>query len=78
MGGWALGGSQKNEINAILTDTEKLTISQDKLKQAGAELGRAQVKVDDVVVVVVDVVVKAMVNVEFQLLFRVGGWWVVG
>ena len=48
------------------------------LKQAGAELGQAQVKVDDIVVVVVEVVVKAMVNVEFQLLFRVGGWWVVG
>ena len=51
-------------------------------KQAGAELGQAQVKLDDIVVVVLEVVVKAMVEVEFQLLFRVGGWvgggWVVG
>ena len=46
-------------------------------EQAGAELGQAQVKLSDIVLVVV--VVKAMVEVEFQLLFRVGGgWWVVG
>ena len=47
-----------------------------ELKQAGAELGQAQVKLDDIVVVVLEVVVKAMVEVEFQLLllFRVGGW----
>ena len=38
-------------------------------EQAGAELGQAQVKLDDIVVVVV----KAMVEVEDQLLFRVGG-----
>ena len=43
-------------------------------KQAGAELGQAQVKLDDIVVIVVEVVVKAMVEVEVQLLFRVGGW----
>ena len=43
-------------------------------KPAGAELGQAQAKLDDVVVV--EVVVKAMVEVEFQLLFRVGGGWV--
>ena len=39
------------------------------MKQAGAELGQAQVKLDDIVVVVV----KAMVEVEVQLLFWVGG-----
>ena len=44
------------------------------VKQAGAELGQAQVKLDDIVVIVVQVVVKAMVEVEVQLLFRVGGW----
>ena len=33
-------------------------------KQAGAELGQAQVKLDDMVVIVVDGVVKAMVEVE--------------
>ena len=42
---------------------------------AGAELGQAQVKLDDIVVVVLEVVVKAMVEVEFQLLFRVDGGW---
>ena len=51
---------------------------ENKRKQAGAELGQAQVKLDDIVVVVVEVVVKAMVEVEVQLLFRVGGGWVVG
>ena len=40
-------------------------------KQAGAELGQAQVKLEDIVVAVV----KAMVEVEVQLLFRVGGGW---
>ena len=43
-------------------------------KQAGTELGQAQVKLDDIVVFVV----KAMVEVEVHLLFRVGGWLVVG
>ena len=38
--------------------------------QAGAELDQAQVKLDDVVVVVVEVVVKAMVGIEVQLIFR--------
>ena len=38
-------------------------------KQAWAELGQALVKLDDILVVVV----KAMVKVEVQLLFRVGG-----
>ena len=47
-------------------------------KQAGAELGQAQVKLDDIVVIIVEVVVKEMVEVEFQLLFRLGGWWGVG
>ena len=47
-------------------------------RQAGAELCQAQVKLDDIVVIVVEVVVKAMVEVEVQLLFRVGGGWVVG
>ena len=43
-------------------------------KQAGAELGQAQVTLDDIVIIVVEVVVKAMIEVEVQLLFRVGGW----
>ena len=42
-------------------------------EQEGAELGQAQVKLDDIVVIVVEVVVTAMVEVEVQLLFRVGG-----
>ena len=42
-------------------------------EQAGAELGQAQVKLDDIVVIVVEAVVKAMVKVEIQLLLRVGG-----
>ena len=41
---------------------------------AGAELGQAQDKLDDIVVVEVEVVVKAMAKVEVRLLFRVGGW----
>ena len=36
-------------------------------EQAGAELGQAQVKLNDIVVVVVEVVVKTMVEVEVQL-----------
>ena len=44
------------------------------MKQAGAELGQAQVKLDVIVVIVVEVIVKATVVVEVQLLFRVGGW----
>ena len=36
------------------------------IKLAGAELGQAQVKLYDIV--------KAVVEVEVQLLFRVGGW----
>ena len=47
------------------------------MKQTGAELGQAQVKLDDIVVIVVEVVVKAISKVEVQLLFRVGGGWVV-
>ena len=43
-------------------------------KQAGAELGQAQVKLDDIVVIVVEVVVKVMVEVEVQLLFGLGQW----
>ena len=35
-----------------------------KQKQAGAELGQAQVRLDDMVEVVIDVVVKAVVKVE--------------
>ena len=34
-------------------------------EQAGAELGQAQVKLDDIVVIVVEVKVKAMVEVKF-------------
>ena len=34
------------------------------IEQAGAELGQAQVKLDDIVEVVVDVVVIAVVQVE--------------
>ena len=49
-------------------------LSWEKSEQAGAELGQAQVKLDDIIVIVVKVVVKAMVEVEVQLLFRVGGW----
>ena len=46
-------------------------------KQAGAELGQAQVKLDDIVVV--EVVVKSGVEVEDQLIFRVVVvGWVVG
>ena len=37
---------------------------QKNMKQAGAELGQAQVKQDDIVKVVVDVVVIAVVQVE--------------
>ena len=33
-------------------------------KQAGAELGQAQVRLDDIVEVVIEVVVKAVVKVE--------------
>ena len=47
-----------------------------KLEQAGAELGQTQVKLDDVVVV--EVLVKTLVEVVFQRLFRVAGWWVGG
>ena len=36
-------------------------------------MDQAQVKLDDVVVVVIEVVVKAMVEVKVPLLFRVGG-----
>ena len=43
------------------------------MKQAGAELGQAQVKLDDIVVIVV----KAMAEVDVQRLFLMGGW-VVG
>ena len=53
----------------------------EKKEQAGAELGQAQVKLDDIIAIVVEVVVKAMVEVEVQLLFRVGGCvggWAVG
>ena len=38
------------------------------IKQAGAELCQAQVKLDDIVVILVEF------EVEVQLLFRVGGW----
>ena len=48
-----------------------------KQQQAGAELGQAQVRLDDNVKVVIEVVVKAVVKVEVQLLVRMG-WWVGG
>ena len=35
-------------------------------EQAGAELGQAQVKLDDIIVIVVEVVVQAMVEVDVQ------------
>ena len=44
------------------------------IKQAGAELGQTQVKLDDIFEIVVEVVVKAVVKVEVKLLVRVGGW----
>ena len=68
-----------NWFNLILTSTTLTSLTHDHyIEQGGAELGQAQVKLDDIVVVVVEVVVKAIVEVEFQLLFWVGGWWVVG
>ena len=58
----------------------ELLKNEHNLKQAGAELGQAQVKPDDIVEVLVDVEVKELVKV--QLLFQVSGWllvgWVVG
>ena len=42
----------------------KIDTNEDNLKQAGAELGQAQVKLDDIVVIVVEVVVKTVVKVE--------------
>ena len=47
-------------------------ISEESNEQAGAELGQAQVMLDNILVVVVEVLVKTMV--EVQLLFRVDGW----
>ena len=47
-------------------------------------MGQAQVMLDDVVVIVVEVVVKAISEVKVQILFWLGGWlvgvdgWVVG
>ena len=48
------------------------------MKQGGTQLGKAQVKLDDIVEAVIEVVVKAVVKVEVQLLVRVDGGWVVG
>ena len=48
--------------------------SETKEKQAGAELGQAQVKLDDIVEVVVNVEVIGVVKVDVLLLVRVGGW----
>ena len=56
---------QENHPQEKTNDTEK--------KQAEAELGQAQVKLDDIVVIVV----KAMAEVDVQRLFLMGGW-VVG
>ena len=50
------------------------TFEDKREEQAGAELGQAQVKIDDIFEVVVDVVVKAVVKIEVELLVRVGGW----
>ena len=45
-------------------------------KQAGAELGQAQVKLEVVVKVGVEVEIEIVVKVRVQLLARVvGGWW---
>ena len=41
-----------------------VTIDKNIAKEAGAELGQAQVKLDDIVIIVVEVVVKAIVEVE--------------
>ena len=40
------------------------------IQQAGAELGQAQVKLDDIVVIVVEVVVKAIVEVEVPVKYN--------
>ena len=52
--------SEKSHKNFLLFILTKDNIK----KQAGAELGQAQVKLDDIVEVVVDVVVIAVVQVE--------------
>ena len=43
---------------------KEVKFSRKKQEQAGAELGQAQVKLDDIVDVVVDVVVITLVQVE--------------
>ena len=58
----------------VLVSYHTLVISIKSKQQAGAELGQAQVKLNDIVVIVFEVVVTAMVEVGVQLLFRVGGW----
>ena len=62
-----LGTAQLQLVLILIISVPSIDVT----KQAGAELGQAQVKLDDIVVVVLEVVVKAMVEVEFQLLFRV-------
>ena len=42
----------------------KIDTNEDNLKQAGAELGQAQVRLDDTVEVAIEVVVKTVVKVE--------------
>ena len=65
---------QKYTTSLLLYQICMNSISSKKsLEQAGDELDQAQVMLDDIVVIAVEVVVKAMVEVEVQLLFRVGG-----
>ena len=53
--------SQNNTDTDRQTDTQICRKNKEKSKQAGAELGQAQVKLDDIFEVVVDVVVIAVV-----------------
>ena len=48
--------------------------SSKKKVQAGAELGQAQVRLDDIAEVVIEVVAKAVVKLKFTYL----SWWVGG
>ena len=62
----------ENKAFLLIDQSQLLPCYNKIIKQAGAELGQAQVKLNDIVVIVVEVVAKAMVEVEVQLLFLVG------